>query len=202
MKIYFNLSIDGFSNCYVVTNPEKKAAIIIDPGLVTKEILEQIEREQHSLLAILITHNHESHLKGLSTIRKIYNPKIYAADYEVAGKDTQILKDDGILRIGGLKVGYMSVPGHTPDSMVFKIGKVLFTGDAISASTLGSTTNAYAKRMLLAAIHNKILSQHDDTVIMPGHGPPSSVAAEKKFNTSIALSPVSDLEHRSKFYLI
>lgn len=196
MKVYFNLSIDGFSNCYVVTNPEEKTAIIIDPGIVTKEILEQIEREHLSLVAVLVTHNHESHLKGLSTIRKIYNPKIYAADYEVAGKDTQILKDDGILRIGGLQVGYMSVPGHTPDSMVYKIGKVLFTGDALSASTLGSTANSYAERMLLAAVHNKILSQHDDTVIMPGHGPPSSVAAEKKFNTSVVLNTVSDIDSK------
>lgn len=196
MKVYFNLSIDGFSNCYVVTNPEEKTAIIIDPGIVTKEILEQIEREHLSLVAVLVTHNHESHLKGLSTIRKIYNPKIYAADYEVAGKDTQILKDDGILRIGGLQVGYMSVPGHTPDSMVYKIGKVLFTGDALSASTLGSTANSYAERMLLAAVHNKILSQHDDTVIMPGHGPPSSVAAEKKFNTSVVVNTVSGLDSK------
>lgn len=196
MKVYFNLSLEGFSNCYVVTNPEKKAAIIIDPGTVTKEILLQIEREQLNLEAVLITHNHESHLKGLATIRKIYTPKIYAADYEVADRETQILKDDGILRIGGLQVGYMSVPGHTPDSMVFKIGKVLFTGDALTASTLGSTTNTYAERMLLAAVHNKILSQHDDTVIMPGHGPPSSVAAEKKFNTSVVVRTVSGLDDK------
>jgi len=196
MKVYFNLSLEGFSNCYVVTNPEKKAAIIIDPGTITKEILLQIEREQLNLEAVLITHNHESHLKGLATLRKIYTPKIYAADYEVADRETQILKDDGILRIGGLQVGYMSVPGHTPDSMVFKIGKVLFTGDALTASTLGSTTNTYAERMLLAAVHNKILSQHDDTVIMPGHGPPSSVAAEKKFNTSVVVRTVSGLDDK------
>jgi glyoxylase-like metal-dependent hydrolase (beta-lactamase superfamily II) len=196
MKVYFNLSLEGFSNCYVVTNPAEKAAIIIDPGTVTKEILLQIEREQLNLEAVLITHNHESHLKGLATLRKIYTPKIYAADYEVADRETQILKDDGILRIGGLQVGYMSVPGHTPDSMVFKIGKVLFTGDALTASTLGSTTNTYAERMLLAAVHNKILSQHDDTVIMPGHGPPSSVAAEKKFNTSVVVRTVSGLDDK------
>ncbi|HUH45238.1 MAG TPA: MBL fold metallo-hydrolase [Treponemataceae bacterium] len=196
MKVYFNLSLEGFSNCYVVTNPEEKAAIIIDPGTVTKEILLQIEREQLNLEAVLITHNHESHLKGLATLRKIYTPKIYAADYEVADRETQILKDDGILRIGGLQVGYMSVPGHTPDSMVFKIGKVLFTGDALTASTLGSTTNTYAERMLLAAVHNKILSQHDDTVIMPGHGPPSSVAAEKKFNTSVVVRTVSGIDDK------
>ncbi len=193
MKIYFHLSLEGFSNCYVVTNPEAKTALIIDPGKITKEILEQIEMERYSLEAVLITHNHESHLRGLSTIRKIYKPQVYAADYEVAGNDTQILKGDGIIQTAGLTVTHMSVPGHTPDSMVYKIGKVLFTGDALSASMLGTTNNAYAEKMLLSNVHNKILTQNDDTVIMPGHGPPSSVAAEKQFNLSIALRPVNGL---------
>ncbi|HOE09679.1 MAG TPA: MBL fold metallo-hydrolase, partial [Treponemataceae bacterium] len=182
-----------FSNCYVVTNPETKTALIIDPGKITKEILEQIEKDRYSLEAVLITHNHESHLRGLSTIRKIYRPQIFAADYEVAGNDTQVLKGDGIIKAAGLTVGHMSVPGHTPDSMVYKIGKVLFTGDALSASMLGTTNNAYAEKMLLSNVHNKILTQHDDTIIMPGHGPPSSVAAEKLFNLSIALRPVTGL---------
>lgn len=193
MKIYFHLSLEGFSNCYVVTNPESKKALIIDPGKITKEILEQIEIDRYSLEAVLITHNHESHLRGLSTIRKIYKPQVYAADYEVAGNDTQVLKGDGTFTAAGLSVIHMSVPGHTPDSMVYKIGKVLFTGDALSASMLGTTNNAYAEKMLLSNVHNKILTQHDDTVIMPGHGPPSSVAAEKQFNLSIALRPVRDI---------
>ena len=103
------------------------------------------------------------------------------------------IKGDRIIKAAGLTVGHMSVPGHTPDSMVYKIGKVLFTGDALSASMLGTTNNAYAEKMLLSNVHNKILTQHDDTIIMPGHGPPSSVAAEKLFNLSIALRPVTGL---------
>lgn len=193
MKIYFHLSLEGFSNCYVVTNPELKKALIIDPGKITKEILEQIEMDRYSLDAVFITHNHESHLRGLSTIRKIYKPQVFAADYEVAGIDTQVLKGDGLVTAAGLTIYHMSVPGHTPDSMVYKIGKVLFTGDALSASMLGTTNNAYAEKMLLSNVHNKILTQHDDTIIMPGHGPPSSVEAEKQFNLSIALRPVKGL---------
>lgn len=196
MKIYFHLSLEGFSNCYVVTNSEAKTALIIDPGKITKEILEQIEAEHYTLEAVFITHNHKSHLRGLSTIRKIYKPQIFAADYEIAGIDTQVLKGDGILKMAGLTIGYMSVPGHTPDSMVFKIGKVLFTGDSLTASMLGSTSNAYAEKMLISNVHNKILSQNDDTVIMPGHGPPSTVLAEKKFNLSIAVKTVSNLPEK------
>lgn len=182
MKVYFHLNIDAFSNCYLVTNPEKKQAIIIDPCKINKEILEQIENEQYKLVAVLVTHNHASHLRGLETLRKIYTPRIYAADYEVADSDTIVLKGDGVLKIAGLHVGYMSVPGHSADSMVFRIGRLLFTGDTISAGLISNTNSSYSKRTLMSNIQTKILSQQEDTIIMPGHGPPTSIGVEKKMN--------------------
>lgn len=182
MKVYFHLSIDGFSNCYVITNETTKEAIIIDPGVVTKEIIEQIEREKYKLVGVLITHNHSSHVRGLRTLRKIYSPVIYAADYEVAGSDTFLLKGDGIIRVAGLSVGYMSIIGHTNDSLVYKIGQILFTGDVLTAGLVGSTNSSYSKKSLLSNIRSKILSQQTDILVMPGHGPPTTVVAERNFN--------------------
>lgn len=186
MKVYFNLSIEGFSNCYVVTNEETNEALIIDPGVITKEIIEQIERDKFKLVGVLITHNHKSHIRGLNTLRKIYSPRIYAADYEVAGSDTFLLKGDGIIRVAGLSVGYMSVPGHSHDSLVYKIGQILFTGDVLTAGLIGETNSTYSKKTLLSNVQSKILSQQTDILLMPGHGPPSSVLAERKFNKYFA----------------
>jgi len=183
MKLYFFMNIDGFSNCYLVVNEETKEAILVDPGKMTKPILERIEDGNLNLKAVLITHNHGSHSRGLNTLRKIYSPKIYAADWEVAGNETIVLKGDGVIRISGFNVGYMSVPGHSPDSMCYKIGRVIFTGDSLTAGLTGSTNNSYAKKTLISAIQQKILSQNDDISLLPGHGPPSSVGAEKQFNT-------------------
>lgn len=185
MKIYFHLNIEGFSNSYIVANPVSREAIIIDPGKITDEMIEHIERDQYQLVAVLVTHNHSSHTRGLKTLRKIYNPRIYAADYEVAESDTIVLKGDGVLRIAGLTVSYMSVPGHSSDSMVFKIGRVMFTGDTLGAGTISPTNSSYAKKTLMSNIQTKILSQQDDMVIMPGHGPPSTTSAEKKFNLEL-----------------
>ena len=182
MKIYFHLNLEGFSNCYIVVNPETKEAIIIDPGKITSQIIEQIESVPYKLVAVLITHNHGSHTRGLETLRKIYTPKIFAADYEAAGAETTVLKGDGVLKIAGFTVSYMSVPGHSSDSMCYKIGRVIFTGDSLTAGKLGETNNSYAKQTLISHLQQKILSQLDDTVIMPGHGPPSTIAAEKDFN--------------------
>ena len=95
MKIYFHLNIEGFSNCYLVVNEESKEAIIVDPGRMTKEIISQLEEQHLKLVAVLITHNHGSHVHGLKTLRKIYNPKIFAADWEVAKNDTTVITGDG-----------------------------------------------------------------------------------------------------------
>lgn len=182
MKVYYYLNVTGFSNCYLVVNEEAKEAIIIDPGEVTEQIISQIEDNHFTLSAILVTHNHGSHVKGLSTLRKIYTPKIYAADWEVAGAETNVITGDGKIEIGGMTVDFMAVPGHTSDSVVYKIGNMIFTGDVLFAGTIGTTNSSYSKVILESNIENKIYSHQDDCIIMPGHGPLSTLGAVKAFN--------------------
>ncbi len=185
MKIYFHLNVVGFSNCYLIVNEHAHEAIIIDPGQITDKIITQIEDSHLKLAAVLITHNHSSHMHGLRTLRKIYDPKIYAADWEVAGNDTNVITGDGKIKLAGMTVHYMALPGHTSDSMVYMIGNVMFTGDAIFAGSLGSTNSSYSKYILLSNIERKIFSQQESTVLMPGHGPPTTVEAEKLFNSKL-----------------
>lgn len=186
MKVYFHLNLEGFSNCYVIVNEDSREALIVDPGQITNEIINHIEIGGYKLTGVLISHNHGSHVAGLETLRKIYNPKVYAADWEVAQNDTIVLKDDGLVQIAGLAVEYFSLPGHTNDSMVYKIGNVLFTGDCLSAGKIGSASSKFSERNLIKNIEQKILSQTDDTVIMPGHGPPTTVGTEREFNPKLS----------------
>lgn len=189
MKIYFNLNLEGFSNCYVITNEKNMEAVIIDPGKITKEILQQIEGGPFNLTAVLITHNHESHIRGLPTLKKIYTPKVFAADYDLAGSSETILKGDGIIKIAGLTIGYMAVSGHSADSLAYKIGRTIFIGDTLTSGIVGSTNSNYARRTLISNLQTKILSQQDDIILMPGHGPPVSVAAERKYNPAFQNLP-------------
>ena len=71
MKIYFHMNIESFSNCYVIVNEETKAAIIVDPGKLTKEMVNQFEDNGYKPEAVLITHNHPGHIRGLKTLLKI-----------------------------------------------------------------------------------------------------------------------------------
>ena len=179
MKIYFHINEGGFSNCYLVVNEISNQAIIIDPGKITKEIIARIEDNHLNLAAVLITHNHGSHADGLKTLRKIYSPKVFAADWTVAANDTTVITGDGTTQIEGMQVSYLSIPGHTADSVVYSIGSILFTGDVLLSGKIGKTNSSYSEYILRSNIEHKIFSQLDSTILMPGHGPPTTLGAAK-----------------------
>jgi len=185
MKIYYHYSKDGFSNGYLVGNEKTGEAVIIDPGVMNNELLGHIEKNRFRLDAVLVTHNHESHHRGLRPLLRIYAPRVYAADTELKGRKTVLLQGDGTFAAAGFAIRYFAVPGHSPDSLMFQIENVLFTGDALSAGRLGTTNNMYGKRNLLTHLKNKLLSQNDDIIIMSGHGPPSTVGAERLYNAEM-----------------
>ena len=185
MKIYSHLNLSGFSNCYIVVNEKVNEAIIIDPGEITEEIISQIEDNHLKLSSVLVTHNHGSHVAGIKTLRKIYTPKIYAADWEIAGNDTTVITGDGKIKTAKMIVHYMSIPGHTSDSVVYQIGNVMFTGDVLFAGSIGTTNSSYSEFILRTNIEQKIFSQQHATVLMPGHGPPTTLGAAKNFNIDI-----------------
>ncbi|MCI6187424.1 MAG: MBL fold metallo-hydrolase [Spirochaetia bacterium] len=179
MKIYFHINEGGFSNCYLVVNEISNQAIIIDPGKITKEMIARIEDNHLNLAAVLITHNHGSHADGLKTLRKIYSPKVFAADWTVAANDTTVITGDGSTQIEGMQVSYLSIPGHTADSVVYSIGSILFTGDVLLSGEIGKTNSSYSEYILRSNIEHKIFSQLDSTILMPGHGPPTTLGAAK-----------------------
>ena len=179
MKIYFHLNEGGFSNCYLVVDEISNQAIIIDPGKITKEIIARIEDNHLNLAAVLITHNHGSHADGLRTLRKIYSPKVFAVDWVVAANDTTVITGDGTTEIEGIQVSYLTIPGHTSDSVVYGIGSILFTGDVLLSGEIGKTNSSYSEYILRSNIEHKIFSQLESTILMPGHGPPSTLGAAK-----------------------
>lgn len=185
MKIYFTLNTGGYSNTYIISNEKTNEAILIDPGLLSEEIIKKIEDNNLKLTAVLITHNHQSHVHGLKTLLKIYSPQIFGADLEIAGNKTNVITGDGSMSLAGMIVRYMNLPGHSSDSMIYQIGNAIFTGDTLSAGILGGTNSSYSKHLLRRNVEEKILSQQENTVLFPGHGPPTTVAAEKEFNNDI-----------------
>ncbi|ULQ59561.1 MBL fold metallo-hydrolase [Brucepastera parasyntrophica] len=200
MKIYFHYSAPGFSNGYIIGNEETGKAIIIDPGIMDSTLLNHIEQNRFLLDAVLITHSHENHFRGLKTLLKIYAPKVYAADTELSGQKTVLLQGDGSFEAADFTIMYYAVPGHSPDSVLYQIGNVVFTGDSITAGLLGDTNNIYGKKNLLNNLQNKLFKQSKELFLFPGHGPPTTLEAERLFNFELIQSSLSDIVEANRTF--
>jgi glyoxylase-like metal-dependent hydrolase (beta-lactamase superfamily II) len=188
MRVFFHYCFPGFTNCYVLGSEEARGeAILIDLGEMGADVLNTIEDNEYNLKAALITHDHKGHVRGLRTLRRIYDAEVYAVNRVVMDYRTNMVRDGDLLNIGPFRIEVISVPGHSSDSVVYKIDNLLFTGDVLSAGLVGSTASSYGAALQMAAIRSKILSLPGDIVVFPGHGPPSTLEAERRFNAGILL---------------
>jgi glyoxylase-like metal-dependent hydrolase (beta-lactamase superfamily II) len=186
MRIFFHYCLPGFTNCYILGSESIPGeAIIVDPGEMEADVLNTIENNEYSLKGVLLTHDHRGHVRGLRTLRRIYDVEIYAVNHIVMDYRTNMIRDGDLLNIGPFRIEVISVPGHSSDSAVYKIDNWLFTGDTMSAGLVGTTASSYGAALQMTAIRSKILSLHGDFIVFPGHGPPSTLEAERQFNAGI-----------------
>lgn len=185
MKIFFHFSVIGFSNTYLVGNDEGGEAILIDPGHMDIELLKLIEENNFSIRHILLTHRHDSHTLGIKTLMKIYDFDIYANNPYILDFPVEIMGDSSSMVLSGIEVSAHLVPGHSSDSLVYKIGDALFTGDVLMAGRLGSTSSSLNRSLLIRSINEKLLCFNDRTIIFPGHGSPTTLGVELLVNPLI-----------------
>jgi glyoxylase-like metal-dependent hydrolase (beta-lactamase superfamily II) len=98
---------------------------------------------------------------------------------------TTIVKDGNKFNAAGFSVEVISIPGHSADSVVYKIGALLFTGDVLTAGLVGSTASAYGATTQMNKLRSRLISLPGDYIVLPGHGPPSTMEAERRFNMDI-----------------
>jgi glyoxylase-like metal-dependent hydrolase (beta-lactamase superfamily II) len=190
MKLFFQYCSVGFGNCYILGEDKtdknsQSVAIMIDPGAMDKVTLEAIENNNFNLKAVLITHDHLCHVRGLRTLKRIYNAEVFAVNHSIMDHKTTIVKDGDKLNIAGFSVEVISIPGHSSDSVVYRIDNLLFTGDVLTAGLVGSTASAYGATTQMNKLRSRLLSLPGDYIVLPGHGPPSTMEAERRFNMDI-----------------
>lgn len=194
------------TNAYLLTDAARGEAVLIDaPGDVWPDVKAVLEREECELKELWITHGHWDHMQGAAEVAQATGAKVSAH------KDDQVLLETpGVMEVFlpgtirllpvktdrwvnqgevlealGRKWEVRHVPGHCPGSVLFwcEAAGVAFSGDAIFQGSVGRTDFPGGSMALLEkSIREQIYTLPDKTVLYPGHGDATSVAAEKATN--------------------
>jgi len=178
------------SNGYVFFLEGNMRAALVDPAGIPGNLLRILRDGSYHLEYILITHKHADHCDATADIARAFpDAKIVMHDADVAAigslaDKTIKIKDGEELPFGDdARVRMLHTPGHTDGSSSFVFHSTVFTGDTLFAGSVGGAygdVSTYAD--ILNSVRTKLFTLPDDTVVMPGHGPPSKIGWEKAHN--------------------
>ena len=195
MEIKKIISYEMDQNCYLIS--ENGFGILIDPGLDTEKILNEIK--DVTVNYILLTHCHFDHIYSLNKIRmgkkvagtkncsfNIVRPEISLCGVNcLPDASCDIEMEDGqVMNFNGINVKCIETPGHTNGSCCFLIENNLFSGDTLFKTNIGRCdlpTGDY--KTIEKSIREKLYSLDNEIIVYPGHGSETKIGFEKKFNT-------------------
>ena len=177
------------SNGYFLILHDAKVGAFVDPAGQPSNIIEPFKQAQVQLQYILLTHKHYDHTDALAAVRKAFpsaRPVIHEFDAREVGataRDAIGIRDGERLPFGDGEITLLHTPGHTDGSSCFIYKGSIFTGDTLFAGSIGRTNGPqFGYDDHRHNIRTKILSLPEETVVLPGHGPPSTVAQERAHN--------------------
>jgi glyoxylase-like metal-dependent hydrolase (beta-lactamase superfamily II) len=196
-----------FKNGYVVACEETRDGVIVDPGEELDDLLAVIGANHISIRHILLTHAHVDHVSGVARARERFGAPIhlhrddlpvYAAAVQQglffgwaieAPPPVDHYYDQLPIVFGRHQVRAHHTPGHTPGGVCLEVGDAggigpqLFTGDTLFNGSIGRTDlpgGDYPS--LIESIKRVLFAFPDDTAILPGHGPKSTIGEERRTN--------------------
>lgn len=195
------------TNCYVLTNALSREAAVIDPGAPDERLAQALTG--YRLTDILLTHAHFDHIGGVGYLAELYGPQIWIHTLEAsrlndpkrnlsawfdptatvtAPEATILIAMSGTYRLLGHELRAIHTPGHTPGHLVYYIDDRAFVGDLIFNGSVGRTDFPGGNhQQLLDSIKNAILTLPEETPLYPGHGPATTVHAERACNPFLRL---------------
>jgi hydroxyacylglutathione hydrolase len=185
MRLFNYYAVISFSNCYLLGPEGPGDALLIDPGIFDEGLLKLIEDNRFYVRHVLITHSHHGHVDGIRTLRKIYDATLWGFGPKLLEYPVRKVEAAELLELAGFGIEVLETPGHSNDSVCYRIDRFLFTGDTLSAGTVGETASPYERALMLASIRGRILALDDGTFVFPGHGPPTTVGLERRFNPEL-----------------
>jgi len=191
-------------NCSVVGDEQTKEALVIDPGDDIEDVMAIVQRHGLTVKQIVVTHAHIDHVGGAMKLKRATNAPIllnkndYALlkmlDVQAAWIGTpppgaveidQSLEDQETIQCGAIHAVAMHTPGHTEGStcLYFPSEQKLIAGDTLFAGSIGRTDlpgGSFNK--IITSLHDRVLALPDETVVVPGHGPLTTIGEERQSN--------------------
>jgi hydroxyacylglutathione hydrolase len=191
-------------NCSVIGDETTREALVIDPGDDIEDVVALIQKHNLTVKQIVVTHAHIDHVGGAMKLRaatgapillnqndqallKMLDVQATWIGVEDPGKveiDHSIEQGD-TLRTGSLTANVIHTPGHTEGSvcLYFPTEKKLIAGDTLFAGSIGRTDlPGGSMRKIINSLHEGVLTLPDDTVVVPGHGPLTTIGEERESN--------------------
>ena len=194
------------TNTYILGDLETKSALLIDPAWDGEDIFKEIEKRNWQIQEIALTHAHFDHIGGIADLMKAASVPIpigmHPADEFIRasgggaavygfnnfdpGPVPSIEYGQGTqLSLGDHRIEVRHTPGHSPGHVVFKFqdAGLVFCGDIIFQRSIGRTDfPGGSTQAIFTSIHQEILSLPDETRLLPGHGPETTVGEERRLN--------------------
>ncbi len=205
-QIHTIVSMPFEENTYVAWLPDRREALVIDPGLEPDSILNFLREQDLNVAAILNTHGHADHIGGNAALKQAYPEALLliGAGDAVMLRDANAnlsapfgmpvlspaedrrLNEGDIVDAAGMRLEVLDVPGHSPGHIAFVCRSqpiVVFGGDILFRGSVGRYDFPGSDgRLLFHGIQTKLFRLPDDTVIYPGHGPVTTIGYEKRTN--------------------
>lgn len=211
------------TNCYLLWEPASKQALIIDPGAPSEQLESCIIREKLLITAIVNTHGHADHIGGNYRIKTVTGAPLYIHEHDhdmlhnadlnlsaqwgfpIFSPPADDFAEDGRqYSLGRHHLEILHTPGHTPGSICILADDMLFSGDTIFEHSVGRTDLPRGNSMqLMASLKEKIMPLSPRTVILPGHGPKTTLEHEINYNPFLgdfnARTRISETEESDRF---
>jgi hydroxyacylglutathione hydrolase len=197
-------------NCSIIGDETTREAMVIDPGDEIEDVLVLIRKHNLTVKQIVVTHAHIDHVGGAMKLRAATGAPILLNQNDDAllkmldvqatwigvanpGKveiDQSIGQGDTV-RAGTLTANVIHTPGHTEGSvcLYFPAERKLIAGDTLFAGSIGRTDlPGGSMRKIINSLHEKVLTLPDETVVVPGHGPLTTIGEERESNPFLVKS--------------